>query len=139
MTIVERNPDGTIKKKELSSEEAKTLATKKRRKRAAEKQSDVEILLEEAGYPDPEEAPRVLQFVAEQIAEAGPRSIQAVVQYRQLTSPHEHTAPGRPDVGERCALCGQWNLGQLSLSADQKSKLLEFIGYARSHGQGKQV
>jgi len=84
--IEERDEKGRIVKKVLTTEKSRKMNLRRHAKRKGEKASDYEMLLLEAGYPDPEKAPKVLQVVAKQVAEEGTRSIPAIVQYRQLTS-----------------------------------------------------
>ena len=88
------------------------------------KKSDVEILLAEAGHEDPAKAPKVLQVVCEQIAERGPRSIQAAVQYRQLTSSREAVSVGNVRPGDVCPMCHQYVMVGLQLSEEQMEDVL---------------
>ena len=92
------------------------------------KQSDVDVLLAEAGHDDPSKAPKVLQVVCEQIAERGPRSIQAAVQYRQLTSRQEASSAGKVRPGDRCPTCHQWVLFGLELTDEQVGAAIESVG-----------
>ena len=104
-----RDPNtGRYVKKYLSSEEARTMQAKKHEKSVETKRTDYEILLREAGYDNPDDAPKVLQVVVNDIIAQGSRTMPAVVQYRQLTGKRDAASqPGRPSPGSVCPLCNE--------------------------------
>ena len=133
-TILERDEQGKIVKKSLSSEEAKAMSAKSHAKAEQTKQSEVDILLAEGGYPDQADAPQVLRVVCETIAEGGPRSIQAVVQYRQLTSRQESSAVTAVHPGDICPVCRQYVMAGAEVTGEDRGTLQHYIQQTRSNG-----
>ncbi len=133
-TILERDEQGRILKKSLSSEEAKAMSAKSHAKAEQTKQSEVDILLAEGGYPDPADAPQVLRVVCETIAEGGPRSIQAVVQYRQLTSRQETSVATVVRPGNMCPVCRQFVMAGMEPTDEERGSVADYISEVRSNG-----
>ena len=102
----ERDSKGRYIKKTLTTAQARTMQAKKHEKSVGEKNADYETLIREAGYADPEDAPKVLQIVVKDIVARGNRTMAAVIQYRQLTGKTDSTSkPGKPAPGSVCPLC----------------------------------
>lgn len=123
MTIKERNPDGTIKKSQISSEEARDMQSKRWSKA---KEDSADSLLKEAGYSDDNPAPEHLKVLAEMAASQKASAVAAMRDFVRLTARTETASKvGKPAPGEICPLCDELVLrdfrpdaSQLQLAAD---------------------
>lgn len=132
--ITKRGPDGRILPggRELSSEEARAMQAKKHALSVDAKKSDYETLLAEAGYDNPDDAPKVLQVVAKDIANQGNRTMQAVVQYRQLTDLKkagslDKPETGKPAPGTICPKCNELVMTDFRPDASQRDAASEYL------------
>lgn len=84
-----RDPEtGKFLKVELTSEAASKMRRKANKKSSVAYAEEVDVLLSEAGYDNPDDAPLAFQKVCQQISEGGSRTIQAVIEYRRGWSPN---------------------------------------------------
>lgn len=138
--ITKRDPEtGRILAKELSSEEAKAMQAKQHVKTKAAKKNDVEILLNEAGYPDLDTAPKALQILCREIAEGGARTISAIVEYRRSTAPpdsSEQTLAGKPRPGSICPTCNELVMTDFRPDAELVEQAADYLGYGHKRHYG---
>ena len=131
MTITERDEFGRIKKKTLSSEDAKKLAAKSAEVRSGGGTA-VENLLREQGYNDTDNiAPEYIKIMALQ-AKGSPS---AMAHWRRVHTAGDagvitpnaielHGSYQLPEPGDRCPWCGKYNFHPTSQEIDS---LVEYL------------
>ena len=121
MTITERHPDGRIKKKSLSSEEAARIGKKGY---SVKKANSTDQLLIEAGH-EPGEAPEHLRILAKQALSSTP----AMKAFLQLTRTAEESGDLAVAIpGEQCPTCRQWVLADMQMTEVEIGEMLESVG-----------
>lgn len=126
MGKIVRNEKGQIVSKELSSEEASAMA-KRKWEIEKDKSSEVEQILEEAGYLEPAEAPVVLRKLAEQIAQGGSRSVSAAREFVKQTTGGEKEKFASYDGEGPCPLCKRDDSVEKQLGIEGEQDLLRLL------------
>lgn len=136
MTITKRNPDGTIAKKELSSEEASAMGKRRWEKG---KEDSAESLLAEAGYTDEHPAPEHLKVLAEIAASKSAGAVAAMRDFLKLTARviEEPGKPGKPAPGTVCSLCGELVMTDFRPEARQLQQAADYLDRYGARQQGK--
>jgi len=105
-----RGVDGRIERMVLTSEAASSMA-KSRFAKGRDNTTTSSQLLAEAGFNNTNQAPEHLRLLSELASSGRSGAVPALRDFRRLTRV-EASEPGglaRPQPGEQCPLCGQWN------------------------------
>ena len=122
MTITERHPDGRIKKKSITSEEAKRIG---KMGYSVKKANSTDNLLIEAGHKQPDKAPEHLRILAKQALSSTP-AMKAFLQLTRTTEESGDLAVAIP--GEQCPTCRQWVLAELQMSEEEVASVVDGLG-----------
>ena len=133
--IVKRDPStGRILKTELTPEQASEMGKRRWEKG---RQSTRTTLLEEAGYPNSDDAPEHLTLLAEIASSGRSGAVAALRDFLRLTRPISGN-PGEATVvpGEKCPTCRQFVMRDMHLDQEGIAALKRFIQFAREKGIG---
>jgi hypothetical protein len=128
MTIIERDEQGRIVKKVLSSEKAAEMGRRSHAKRSSETANRI---LAEAGFDADNQAPEHLQVLADYAVSGKSGSVVALRDFRKLTSSEETTViPDQLTIkpGQKCPTCRQYLLTDLQLTDEQTEWIWDSIG-----------
>ena len=122
MTIIKRDSLGRILPggKVLSSEDATNQG--KMRKGKKEKLTSASQLLQDAGYPDPEDAPERKKLMAQEAAKGNVPAIRSFATKDELKA---EVQVGYPAPGERCPTCQQYVLADMQITDDEMDSVID--------------
>ena len=125
MTIIERDEQGRIVKKVLSSEKAAEMGRRSHAKRGSETANKI---LAEAGFDADNKAPEHLQVLADYAVSGKSGAVVALRDFRKLTSIDETTVtPDQLTVkpGDKCPVCHQYVLADMQISEDELISVID--------------
>ncbi len=134
--ITERDEQGRIVKKELSSKSASEIASRSHQKRNTEAGNR---LLVEAGFDDDNPAPEHLAILADYGVSGKAGAVGALRDFRRLTGSaagEDMPAGAIVHPGDICPTCKQYVMAGLEVTDDGQQAMVDYIVHSRA-GNGK--
>jgi hypothetical protein len=128
---VRRDTDGRIIDSRLDPETARAMQAGRGKNRNKQHQEDINQLLVEAGYTNPDDAPAHLRQLASMAASGRSGSVSALVAFIRHTRAGDVVEADVPELGSICPKCRQY-VGELD-----GETLLKLLAMLESYEPGK--